>query len=527
MSEQTWFVIAMVIYLGVMLLIGLWSFNQSNDYEDYMLSGRSLHPFVAALSAGASDMSGWLLMGLPGALYMSGFGEMWMAIGLLIGAAANWMMVAPRLRAYTEVANNSITIPSFLENRFNDRSRAIRVVSGLIILVFFIFYVASGMTAGGRYFESTFNGDYLTGMIVIAAVTVAYTFIGGFTAVSYTDTVQGVIMFLALITVPIFALFAMERPSEIWTFQTEHAYGTGLIEANPDWFSMFAGVGIVAIISNLAWGLGYFGQPHIIVRFMAMRAPSDARPGMIYGVTWMFLCLVGTVAVAIIGPAYFGQDPSIAITDKTNFETIFLDMGRILFHPLIAGLVLTAVLAAIMSTISSQLLVVSSALIEDIYAGLINRNASDNLLKNASRGAVIVVAIVAALIALDPDAGVLALVSFAWAGFGSSFGPVVIGALYWRRLNAAGAALGMLVGGVVALFWGGLTAMGLQDSKPWGLYEMIPGVIANVAVMVVVTLLTKEPSKEVQDNFDKAVALSKSKDDSKFSEPQAESPAVS
>lgn len=508
MADQTWFVIAMVIYLIVMLLIGLYSFNQTDEYEDYMLGGRNLHPFVAALSAGASDMSGWLLMGLPGLIYATGFGGTWMAIGLLIGAAVNWIVTAPRLRSYTEVANNSITIPSFLENRFHDRSHFLRIAAGIIILVFFTFYVSSGMVAGGRYFESTFEGDYKAGMIIIAAVTVAYTFIGGFLAVSFTDTVQGCIMFVSLLLVPVMALLHMDDPGAIWTYQLENTYGLDTIEPNPDWFSLFTGVSFVTIISNLAWGLGYFGQPHIIVRFMALRSPSDARAGMRYGIGWMFLCMLGSVMVAIIGPAFFGMDPSIAVTDQDKFETIFLDMGRILFHPLLAGLILTAVLAAIMSTISSQLLVVSSALIEDIYNGLINKNASDQSLKNLSRIAVLVVAVLAALIALSPDSGILGLVEFAWAGFGASFGPVILGALFWRRLNAAGAAAGLVTGAIVAFLWGGLPQFGVID-KPFDLYEMIPGVILNVIVMVAVTLMTKAPSKEITDTFDQAIKLSK------------------
>lgn len=508
LSDLTWFVTAMVIYLIAMLCIGLYSFKQTDEYEDYMLAGRSLHPFPAALSAGASDMSGWLLMGLPGALYMSGFSELWMAIGLLVGAAVNWWLTAPRLRAYTEVANNSITLPSFFDNRFNDRTHALRVVAGIVILVFFTFYVSSGMVAGGRYFESTFEGSYLTGLIVIASVTVIYTFVGGFLAVTYTDMVQGLIMFVALILVPIVALMTMDDPSAIWTYQTEHAYGMESIQPNEHWFSLFTGVSFVTIISNLAWGLGYFGQPHIIVRFMALRSPSDAKAGMTYGVSWMFLCLLGAVAVAVIGPAFFGMDPTIAITDQDNFETIFLDMGRILFHPLIAGLVLTAVLAAIMSTISSQLLVVSSALIEDIYKGLMNKNASDNALKNLSRIAVLAVALLAGVIALNPESGILSLVEFAWAGFGSAFGPVVLGALYWRRLNAAGATAGMVAGAVVAFLWGGLASFGIME-KPFGLYEMVPGVAASVLAMVVVTYATKEPDASVTSMFDKATELSK------------------
>ncbi|MDR6277760.1 sodium/proline symporter PutP [Corynebacterium suicordis] len=508
MSELTWFVIAMVIYLIAMVLIGLYSFRETDEYEDFMLGGRKLHPFPAALSAGASDMSGWLLMGLPAAIYVSGFSELWMAIGLLIGAAVNWQITAPRLRSYTEVANNSITLPSFLENRFHDTSRVLRVVAGLVILVFFTFYVSSGMVAGGKYFQSTFQGDYLVGLVIIAAVTVIYTFIGGFLAVSYTDTVQGLIMFLALLAVPVVALVTMDDPSAIWTYQTEHAYGLETIAPNENWFSLFTGVGFVAIISNLAWGLGYFGQPHIIVRFMALRSPSDAKAGMAYGVSWMFLCLLGAIFVAIIGPAFFGMDPSIAISDQENFETIFLDMGRILFHPLLAGLVLTAVLAAIMSTVSSQLLVVSSALIEDIYKGLINKNASDKSLKLLSRISVIVVAVLAGLIALDSTSAILKLVEFAWAGFGASFGPVVLGALYWRRLNAPGAIASIIAGAVVTFLWGGLASFGIIE-KPFGLYEMIPGVAASVLAMVVVTYATKTPSQEVLDTFDKAIALSR------------------
>lgn len=508
MAEQTWFVIAMVIYLIAMLMIGLYSFKQTDEYEDFMLAGRNLHPFTAALSAGASDMSGWLLMGLPGLLYVSGYSGLWMAVGLVIGATANWLITAPRLRAYTEVANNSITIPSFLENRFNDHTHALRIAAGLVILLFFTFYVSSGMVAGGRYFESTFQSDYLIGMIIIGGVTVAYTFIGGFLAVSYTDVVQGLIMFVALLIVPVMALISMDDPSAIWTYQTENSYGVGLIDPNPEWFSMFAGVSFIAIISNAAWGLGYFGQPHIIVRFMSLRRPGDARAGMHYGITWMILCILGAIAVATIGPAFFGMDPNIAVSDQKNFETIFLDMGRILFHPLIAGLVLSAVLAAIMSTISSQLLVVSSALVEDLYKGLFNRHASDSQLKMLSRFSIVIVAAVAALIALDPESGVLKLVEFAWAGFGASFGPVIVASLYWRRLNAPGAAAGLIAGAIVAFIWGGLPAFGIMD-KPFELYEMIPGVAANILAMVVVTLMTKAPSPAVLNQFDEAARVSR------------------
>ena len=522
MSDQAWFVAAMVIYLIAMIFIGMLGYKQTDEYEDYMLGGRNLHPFVAALSAGASDMSGWLLMGLPAAIFVSGFSELWVAIGLLAGSALNWWFTAPRLRAYTEVANNSITVPSFLENRLEDRTHILRVASGLVILLFFTFYVASGMVAGGRYFESTFDSSYAVGIIIIAGVTVIYTFVGGFLAVSYTDAVQGCIMFISLLLVPIFALVHMQNPGDIFNFQLENAYAASGIEPNPHWFSLFNGVGFITIISGLAWGLGYFGQPHIIVRFMALRSPKDSCQGMAYGVTWMALSMVGTVFVAIIGPAFFTENPNIEIVDQINFETIFLDMGQILFHPLIAGLVLTAVLAAIMSTISSQLLVVSSALVEDIYKGLFNKNASDSLLKLLSRIAVLVVALIAALVAAKPDSAVLGLVEFAWAGFGSAFGPVIVATLYWRRLNAPGAAAGLIAGAVVSFLWGGLANFGIMD-KPFGLYEMIPGVIANVVFMVGVSLATKPPKQSVLDTFDKAVKLQNAtQDDPELSFSEAE-----
>lgn len=502
MSQQTWFIIAMVIYLIAMLCIGLWSFRKTDEYDDYMLGGRGLHPFVAALSAGASDMSGWLLMGLPGAMFMSGFSQLWIPIGLLIGCWANWKWTAPRLRAYTEIADNSITIPSFLDHRLADKSHALRIVAGLVILVFFTFYVASGMVSGGKYFESTFGGSYLTGMIIIAAVTVIYTFIGGFLAVSYTDTVQGSIMFISLILVPIFAILHIHSGKDFWDYQTLYPFGDdGALAANPDWYSLIHGVGIITIISGLAWGFGYFGQPHIIVRFMALRSPAEARSGRRYGIVWMFLCILGATLVAVIAPGFFGHNPDVAIQDTLSYETIFLDMGKVLFHPLIAGLILTAVLAAIMSTISSQLLVVSSALVEDIYNGILNKNASHRTLINLSRTAVLVVAIIAALLALDPNSQILGLVSFAWAGFGSAFGPLIVAALYWKRLNRQGALAGMIVGAVVALVWG----QWIEDTAfGHGLYSMVPGVVLGALTLVIVTLVTPPPSAPITAMFDRA-----------------------
>ncbi|RNE48427.1 sodium/proline symporter PutP [Corynebacterium alimapuense] len=502
MTETTWFIIAIVLYMGLMLGIGYWSFTKTDKYDDYVLAGRGLNPFVAAMSAGASDMSGWLLMGLPGALFVTGFSELWIAIGLLIGAWANWKWIAPRLRAYSEVANNSITIPSFFENRLNDRSRVLRIAASVIIIIFFTFYVSSGMVAGGRYFEATFGGAYINGLLIVAAVTVAYTFIGGFLAVSYTDAVQGTIMFAALIIVPIMALLTLDNPSDIFSWAASNDYGPyteGV--GNPGYFNMIAGVSATAIIGNMAWGLGYFGQPHILVRFMALRSPAEAKQGRWIGVGWMFLCIVGATFTAMIGTVYFSQNPDIAITDQSAFETIFLDMGRILFHPLLAGLVLTAVLAAIMSTMSSQLLVVSSSLIEDLYKIVSKNLPGEKVLINLSRSAVVAVAIIGGVLAVNPNDSILGLVGFAWAGFGAAFGPLVIASLYWKRLNVPGAISGMVTGAVVVIAWGSSAAGDI-------IYEMVPGFILATIVMVVVTLATKKPSDETVEVFDRASHLS-------------------
>ncbi|MCS5478953.1 sodium/proline symporter PutP [Corynebacterium sp. YIM 101645] len=501
MSQTTWFIIAIVIYMATMLAIGYWSYLKTDKYDDYVLADRGLNPFVAAMSAGASDMSGWLLMGLPGALFVTGLSELWIAIGLLVGAWANWKWVAPRLRSYSEVANNSITLPSFFENRLRDRSRALRIISALIIIFFFTFYVSSGMVAGGRYFEATFGGEYLSGMLIVAAVTVAYTFVGGFLAVSYTDVVQGTIMFASLILVPVMALIALDNPSDIWTWASSNDYGPytdGI--GNPTYFNMVAGVSAAAIIGNLAWGLGYFGQPHIVVRFMALRTPAEAKQGRWIGIGWMFLCIVGATMTALVGTVFFSQNPDIAVTDRFAFETIFLDMGRLLFHPLIAGLVLTAVLAAIMSTMSSQLLVVSSSLIEDLYKIVARRLPAEKVLINLSRGAVVAIALIAGVLAINPSDSILGLVGFAWAGFGSAFGPLMLAALYWKRLNAAGAIAGMVTGAAVVFAWG---TFGGSDI----IYEMVPGFIAATVVMVVVTLLTSPPAEEITSEFDQAVRL--------------------
>ena len=485
--------VALAVYFGAMIGIGLYAFRKTKGGEDYMLGGRQLHPFVAALSAGASDMSGWLLMGLPGALYMSGMVEAWIAIGLTIGAGLNWIFVAPRLRQYTQITGNSITVPSFFGNRLHDRTNILRIAAGLIILVFFTFYVSSGMVAGGVFFQSMFGGPYLVGMLLVGGVTIVYTLFGGFLGASYTDVVQGLIMLVSLLVVPITAMFVVGGPAAMFD---------SVREVDPSFGSLVSGGTWVGILSAVAWGLGYFGQPHIIVRFMALRSSRDAKYGTVVGMTWMILCVGGAVFTAMAGLAYFQQNQDVQITDATNGESVFLDLAQILFHPLIAGILLAAVLAAIMSTVSSQLIVTTSALVEDIVGG-VGVKLGDVAKLWGGRIGVLVVSVIAVVLALDPDSSVLALVAFAWAGFGSAFGPIVLLSLFWRRLTMAGAAVGMVAGAVVAFVWGQFepdVAIGLFGEQH--LYEIIPGFATCLVLAVVFSLITPQPPAKAMEEFD-------------------------
>jgi len=491
MSDQSWQTIAIVVYLAAMLGIGYAAYRSTDDLDDYMLGGRRLSPGVAALSAGASDMSGWLLMGLPGAIYATGLVEAWIAIGLTVGAWLNWTFVAPRLRAYTEVANNSITVPSFFSNRLRDAQHLLRIAAGVIVLVFFTFYVSSGMVAGGTFFESSFGFDYLTGLLVVGGVTLAYTLFGGFLGATWTDVAQGLLMLAALIAVPVVAIVDMGG----WDAVLEGIRSADAT-AGTDHLSFLAGASATGVISAVAWGLGYFGQPHIIVRFMAIRRPRDAKAGRRIGITWMILTATGAVLTGLIGVAYVNVN---GLT-LANPETVFLFLSQVLFHPLVAGLVLAAVLAAIMSTISSQLIVSSSALVEDLVK-MTGRRMSNRAEVMLGRAGVLVVALVAAVIALDRTTTILDLVGFAWAGFGAAFGPIVLLSLYWRRLTRWGALSGMVVGAVVAFAWG------RTDALAGALYEIVPGFAAGLVVAVLVSLATPRPGGAVLQEFELAKRL--------------------
>ncbi|EMD84040.1 sodium/proline symporter PutP [Pacificimonas flava] len=487
---ETGTIVSLGLYFALMLGIGLYSYlKTANDVSGYMLGGRQLGPAVTALSAGASDMSGWMLMGLPGAMYVTGLASGWIAIGLTLGALLNYLLVAPRLRVYTEVARDAITIPDYFEKRFEDGSRILRLVSAIVIIVFFTVYTASGVTAGGKLFESAFNFDYGVGLWVTAGVVVAYTLFGGFMAVSITDFVQGCIMFVALIMVPLVAFTQLGGTAGL------NSELNSIDPALLDWFG--GGIGLVAIFSALSWGLGYFGQPHIIVRFMAIRSLKDVPMARNIGMSWMIVTIIGACATGLIGLAYASEN-GMNIEDP---ETIFIVLSQILFSPLIAGFLLAAILAAIMSTISSQLLVASSSLTEDIYALLLRRNASDLELVLVGRAAVLLVALVAILLAYDRSSNVLTLVSNAWAGFGAAFGPLVLISLWWKRMTRQGALAGMIVGAVTVLIWiyGGLTIGGEPLSNV--MYEIVPGFILSSIATIVVSLMTGEPRPEVRETF--------------------------
>lgn len=495
MSDHGFQLLAIIIYMVAMIVIGWYAYKRTSSLNDYMLGGRHLGPAVTALSAGAADMSGWLLMGLPGAIFAAGLIESWIAIGLTVGAWLNYILVAPRLRVYTQVSKNSITIPSFLDNRLRDNTKLIRIVSGLVILVFFTFYVSSGMVAGGKFFQSTFGYDYHIGLLIVAVVTVAYTLFGGFLAVSYTDFLQGLIMFLALISVPLVGVFVTGGIGD--TIDSIKA-------VDPEHLSLFAKTATVAgVISSVSWGLGYFGQPHIIVRFMAIKSVKEMTQARRIGIGWMFLSLLGAILTALVGVAYFYQNHIPMDSDSFDAETIFIEMGQILFHPFVAGIMLAAILAAIMSTISSQLIVTSSALVEDIYRALFKKDASDKHYVAAGRLAVLVVSIVAALLALNPDSKILDLVGFAWAGFGASFGPVILLALFWRKLTNIGALSGIISGAVVSFVWGSF------DTLSDALYEIVPGFFVNLFVAVIISLITYKRNEEIEKEFDETLEILK------------------
>lgn len=489
MTVSTPMMVTFSIYILGMILIGFIAWRSTKNFDDYILGGRSLGSLVTALSAGASDMSGWLLMGLPGAIFLSGISESWIAIGLTLGAWLNWKIVAGRLRVQTEHHDNALTLPDYFSSRFEDKSKLLRVISALIILVFFTIYCASGIVAGARLFESTFGMDYGTALWVGATATIIYTFVGGFLAVSWTDTVQASLMIFALILTPVMVIIAVGGLGD----------SLAVIQAKSvENLDMLKNLNFIAVISLLGWGLGYFGQPHILARFMAADSHHSIHTARRIGMTWMILCLAGAVAVGFFGIAYFQNHPEQAAGVSQNSERVFIELARILFNPWIAGVLLSAILAAVMSTLSCQLLVCSSALTEDLYKNFLRKHASQQELVWVGRAMVLLIAIIAILLASDPNNRVLGLVSYAWAGFGAAFGPVVLFSLLWKRMTRNGALAGMVVGAMTVLVW---------KQYAWlGLYEIIPGFLFASVMIVLVSLLGREPSTAAQQRFAAAEA---------------------
>ncbi|WP_035344941.1 MULTISPECIES: sodium/proline symporter PutP [Dickeya] len=486
--------VTFLVYIFGMVLIGLMAYRATHNFGDYILGGRRMGSVVTALSAGASDMSGWLLMGLPGAVFLSGISESWIAIGLTIGAYLNWTWVAGRLRVHTEINHNALTLPDYFSHRFEDKSKLLRVISALVILVFFTIYCASGIVAGARLFESTFGMSYDTALWAGAAATIAYTFIGGYLAVSWTDTVQASLMIFALILTPVIVILSVGGV----------APSLAVIAAkNPANLDMFKGLDTIAILSLLGWGLGYFGQPHILARFMAADSHHTIRNARRISMTWMVLCLAGAVTVGFFGIAYFTGNPSQAGNVSQNGERVFIELARLLFNPWIAGVLLSAILAAVMSTLSCQLLVCSSAITEDLYKPFLRKNASQRELVWVGRAMVLLVSVIAIALAVNPENRVLGLVSYAWAGFGAAFGPVILISLLWPRMTRNGALVGMLVGAATVIIW-----------KQYGwlkLYEIIPGFLLASLSIVVVSLLGRAPSAVVTARFQQAEHVFKSR----------------
>jgi len=461
-------------YLLAVLIIGVVAWRRTRNLRDYILGGRSLGEWVTALSAQASDMSGWLLLGLPGYAYLAGLESIWLLLGLFVGTYANWKFVAERLRRETERYCDSLTLPDYFEARFEDRSRALRIVSGICILVFFTFYTSSGLVAGGKLFESVFGMPYLWAVSAGGAAVVLYTFFGGFLAVSWTDFLQGSLMLLALAAVAVIGVQSSGGPMGL---------AASLHTANPELLNALTQVsgqplGWIAIVSLLGWGLGYCGQPHILARFMAIRRPADIARSRFIAMSWVSVALVcgtlvGLAGIGLVSPPLQGADS----------EKVFMVLATTLFHPVVAGICLAGILAAVMSTADSQLLVASSAVAEDFYRGLWRRDAGQHEMLWVGRLAVVAIALVAFYLARDPDSKVLELVAYAWAGFGASFGPSILLSLYWKGMTRNGALAGIIAGGLTVIVWKQLSG-GLFD-----LYEIVPGVLVSAAAIVIVSIL--------------------------------------
>ncbi len=496
MDRQFAIFMVIALYMVIMIGIGFYYARRNTSVSDYVLGGRSLNPWVTALSAQASDMSGWLLTGLPGLAYLSlsGFKEAsWTAIGLAVGTFLNWVLVARRLRSFTEISQNSLTLPDYLQNRFRDRSSILKTATAIASIIFFLIYTSSMFVAGAKLFSTIFPISYTQGLLVGSLIIISYTFLGGFLAVCTTDTVQGMLMFFALVFVPLAAISYVG------------GFGQTFAQIDPATWQLFpngdGSVTALLIASSLAWGLGYFGQPHILVRFMAVAKPKDIKPATIVAMIWVIITLAAAVLIGPLGHLYLAEP----LADGQH-ETIFMVLINQMFNPVLTGVFLSAILAAIMSTAASQLLVASSALSNDIYQGLFRKHASEKETMLISRGSVLLIACIALFMGMDPNSSIFGIVSYAWAGLGASFGPAVFMSLYWKRMTRNGAIAGVVVGAVSTILFNYLKT---HVGGIFSVYELLPAFILAIVAIVVFSLLDKEPSQDMQEEFDRAVAHAK------------------
>ena len=508
-------IIAFVLYLGFMIYIGLRNANKNNSSSDFFLGGRKVGPWVTALSAEASDSSAWLLMGLPGLCYLGGVKEtFWTALGLIIGTYLNWLFVAKPLRKCSISFGDSITIPEFFSNRFKDKSHILSVVSVLLIVFFFTIYTASGFVACAKLFNSVFGLPYHAGLAIGLVVILCYTITGGYTAVCTTDFVQGALIFVAFVVSATIAVFALGGPSEAITqvqnFDARalaNEFGENIRKA----FEGNASYKGMAIVSALAWGLGYFGMPHIIVRFMGIRSNEEIKKARRIGTIWMVVSYIGTFLIGSLGTAYLlnhgvllgtGAEEVVVegVSQFGDAETVFSATMLKMYPAFIGGIFLCAILAASMSTADSQLLAASSAVGQDIYKGIINKNADEKTVLNISRFTVFFIALIALFLSLNPNSSIFGLVSYAWAGFGATFGPLVLLALYWRGMTAKGAIAGLVTGFIAVVLWHNVPA---TVHPIFGLYEIVPGFVICLVFSVVVSILDKNKDEEMLAEFDK------------------------
>ena len=505
-----WVLISFVAYLAMMLVIGAKFMKKNKSSEDYFLGGRNLGGWVAALSAQASDMSGWLLMGLPGAIYAGGTGQAWIAVGLFIGTVLNWIFVSSRLRRYTIKAKNSLTLPEYFQNRFHDKTKILITISSVIIVIFFLVYTASALAAGGKLFTVVFGIDYKIALTIGAVVILAYTFMGGFMAVCVTDFIQGFLMITALMIIPFVSFIIIGGTDNVVQLLGDSGVTGGASSFLNIMQSDGKNLGFIDIISQIGWGLGYCGMPHILTRFMAIRSETELKKSRVIAIVWVAISLIFASIIGILGRAYL-YPTILGGIGESSTENVFIEMIKKLFMgdftlPFIGGIFLCGILAAIMSTADSQLLVTASSVSQDLYKGVIKKDASEKKVLLVSRITVMVIAIIAYIIALNPDSSIMGLVSNAWAGFGAAFGPTVILSLYWKRSNLPGAAASMISGGLTVLVWEYIPIISGQTlSAATGLYSLIVGFAIATVMMIVVSLLTKEPSEEMMREFDEAV----------------------